>query len=102
MIAIVQDAQPLIDLILQNAMEKRAIQTQKDIHGDTGLHLASLIGSKESVEKLLAYGFDKGIQNNVKFYNLQLGETPLNIAEQENHIEIIPLLGGTVKKETKP
>ena len=65
-----KDAQTLIDLILQKAMEKRTIQTQKDIHGDTGIQLAALIGSKETVEKLLTYGFDKGIQNNVKFYNL--------------------------------
>lgn len=66
MLAIIEQAQPLIDLILGKAQDKKAIKQQKDIHGDTPLHLAALTGSKESIEKLLNYGFSRQVQNNVR------------------------------------
>eukprot|EP00826_Nyctotherus_ovalis_P031021 TRINITY_DN2476_c0_g1_i6.p1 TRINITY_DN2476_c0_g1~~TRINITY_DN2476_c0_g1_i6.p1 ORF type:complete len:257 (-),score=55.76 TRINITY_DN2476_c0_g1_i6:147-917(-) len=87
MLAVVQQAHPLLDLILENARDKATICTQKNIHGDTALHLAALTGSRVSVVKLLKYGFTKEVQNN-------LGETPLKIAEDEGHVEAIIALGG--------
>lgn len=66
MLAVLQQAQPLIDLILVNARNKAAICQQKDIHGDTALHLAALTGSRETIEKLLNYGFNKEARNNVR------------------------------------
>jgi len=65
MLAVIQQAQPLIDLILLHARDKQSICKQKNIHGDTALHLAALINSKEAIEKLLDYGFNKEAQNNV-------------------------------------
>lgn len=66
MLAVVQQAHPLLDLILENARDKGTICTQKNIHGDTALHLAALTGSRVSVVKLLKYGFNKEAQNNVR------------------------------------
>ena len=65
MLAVVQQALPLIDIILDNTQDKMGLKQQKDVYGDTALHLAVLTGSKEIIEKLLEYGFSKEAQNNV-------------------------------------
>jgi ankyrin repeat protein len=65
MLAVEERALPLVDIILANAQDRMALKQQKDVHGDTALHLAALTGSKEIIAKLLEYGFSKEVLNNV-------------------------------------
>ena len=64
-----------------------------DNGGDTALHKACWDGSTECVKELLAHGADTSIKN-------KDGETPLDIARNQNHKAVIALLLPQEKKHT--
>lgn len=54
-------------------------------HGETALHIAALFGKVDSVEYLLRSGADPHV---VSLHY----ETPLDLAEQQNHMDIQAIL----------
>lgn len=64
-LAIVEQAGPLVEMILNRTSDRRILHKQKDINNNSPLHLAVLVDSEEIVEKLIQYEFSKSAINKV-------------------------------------
>ncbi len=65
----------LVDMILSNAHDKASLFRQRDIHGDSALHLAAFSSSPytaEIIKKLLDSGFPLDLTNSVSLTTWQI------------------------------
>ncbi len=53
-------------MLLSNDSRRKALLAQRDIYGNTGLHLATHMGDKEIAGYLLMQGADRDAKNNVR------------------------------------
>ena len=84
---------PILTLVSANDIEKvrdsvtreKSQLREADFDGNTPLHIAALLGSKEMVETLLAAGAETNVKNHD-------GETPLDAARRVGRKKVIRIL----------
>ena len=67
LLAVVESRIPFVKKLLENAMSVPKLLSQKDIYGNTALHLAVLCQAKDMVKFLLERGAVTTVKNDVSF-----------------------------------
>ena len=67
LIAIFENRLDLSKMIVDSAIDKRKLLSQRDIYGNTPIHLAVLANSMEILTYLQSLGMQLDLKNNVNF-----------------------------------